>query len=341
MKHINDLDIIAGEPNFTIVLPVDCSADCSFCSWRTSNQDKQTFNNKVFIDGLILALENLPERCTQITISGGEPSVYSELSTVMATIAYHKRKNIQKVVFTTNGQNILKLSNEKWFTDVVDYVNISRHDFNQDDNDRIMGIKTITWGGIKKASKRLGNAGIPTNINCVLSDSITTRYSEVFINEFIKLSRKNFINSITFRRDYDDGFGVHPLESFMGKSTNIGECPVCRKSRYIVNGMEVIFTTSEFEPTEVLGDKVYEFILQPNGKLTTNWEGTDEVIMKTQDSVTDKVMRSTGKRPKKTKTIGSIEVPLEEIVSCTATRVKIKEKETYSMGCGGARGMGC
>jgi len=303
MKYIDDLDIIAGEPNFTIVLPVDCSADCSFCSWRTSNQDKQTFNNRAFIDGLILALENLPKRCTQITISGGEPSVYSELSTVMATIAYHKRKNIKKVVFTTNGQNILKLANEKWFTDVVDYVNISRHDSNQEDNDRIMGIKTITWGGIKKASKRLGNAGIPTNINCVLSDSITTKYSDIFINDFVRLARKNFINSITFRRDYDDGFGVHPLEGYMGTSTNIGECPVCRKSRYIVNGMEVIFTTSEFEPTDVLGEQVYEFILQPNGKLTTNWEGTDEVVMGKIDSIRDIAIVQ---RPEKTKSLSSI-----------------------------------
>ena len=293
MININRLNIIAKEPNFTIVLPVGCNADCSFCSWRTSNQDKQVFNDDKFITALTFALENLPSSVTQLTISGGEPSTYNELQEVMSVISYHKRKNIKKVVFTTNGQNILKLSTEKWFTSVVDFVNISRHDSNQEDNDRIMGIKTIDWATIKKVSKNLAKRGIPTNINCVLSDSITERYSDIFLKDFVKACRKNFINSITFRRDYDDGFGIHDLETIMNFPISIADCPVCRKSRYIVDGLDVLFTTSEFEPTDVLGDDVYEFILQPNGDITTNWEGTDVIDLSP----------SAARRPKKTKSV--------------------------------------
>lgn len=126
MKSIKEIDIVASEPNFTIVLPTGCNANCSFCSWRTSNQDKQNFNTDKFLEGLTDTLEHLPSKCNQITISGGEPSTYKDLYKVMNIIAYHKRKNIKKVVFTTNGTNLLNLSNETWFTDVVDSVETIR-----------------------------------------------------------------------------------------------------------------------------------------------------------------------------------------------------------------------
>jgi len=331
MKNINQMNIVAQDPNFTIVLPVECNADCSFCSWRTSAQDKQDYNDDTFINALTHTLENLPSIVTQITISSGKPSTYKALHEVMSIISYHKRKNINKVVFTTNGQNLIKLSTKKWFTSVVDFVNISRHDSNQEDNDRIMDIKTLEWSEIKKVSKNLAKRGIPTNINCVLSDSITTRYSEVFLKDFIKACRKSFVNSITFRRDYDDGFGIHPLETTMGDPTSIGECPVCRKSRYIVDGLDVIFTTSEFEPTDIIGDNIYEFVLQPNGDLTTNWSGTDVIDL----------IPLTGSipRPKKTRKIGSADVIEDQIGSCTAEKIlkKPKKKDDYSgasMSCG-------
>lgn len=297
MKSIKEIDIVSSEPNFTIVLPTGCNADCSFCSWRTSNQDKQNFNTDRFLEGLTDTLEHLPPQCNQITISGGEPSTYKYLSKVMNIIEYHKRKNIKKVVFTTNGTNLLNLSREDWFTDVVDFVNISRHAYDQTENDNIFKIKTIDWKTIKSISKNLAVAGIPTNINCVLSDSISMDYDENFIKQYVKVAHKNFVNSITFRKDYDDGFGIHPIEKTMGKAKNIGECPVCRKSRYIMNGMEVLFTTSEFEPTDVLGENVYEFILQPNGDLSTDWEGNDTI------DVFDSVETIKRGRPEKVKRI--------------------------------------
>ena len=86
------------------------------------------------------------------------------------------------------------------------------------------------------------------------------------------------MNTITFRKDYNDGFGVHDMEKLMGEPVNVGDCPVCRKSRYLYKGMEVYFTTSEFEPKDILGDEdVYELILQPNGDLTLDWEGKNIV----------------------------------------------------------------
>jgi MoaA/NifB/PqqE/SkfB family radical SAM enzyme len=273
-------------PNFTIVLPVDCQADCVFCSWRTSNQDKQKMDDDKFFKAIIHTLNNLPSNCTELTISGGEPTTYPYLEQVLKLIQLHKKENIKKVVFTTNGQNLYSWAKDSLFLDVVDYVNISRHHYIQEDNDRIMRIRTINWNTICSVSDRLSKAGIRTNINCILSTSVMKEYDYEFLACFIDYARNHSINSITFRKDYDDGFGMHYLEQEIQetyKPLHIGECPVCRKSKYLINGMEVLFTTSEFEPTAYYGSQsIYEFILQPNGNLTSDWEGNSTVELDTK-----------------------------------------------------------
>jgi|GEM_PF-5670213 len=303
MKYLNNLNIVTTNPNFTIVLPVGCGAKCSFCSWRNSEQDRQDFDD-TFVEKLPEILESLPSQCNQITISGGEPSKYKRLSEVMYILNYHKKKNIKKIVFTTNGKNLLNLVKESWFVDTVDYVNISRHHFKQSFNDSIMGVKLLTWEEIKLASDALAKHGIATNINCVLSKNIQNpyglEYDEKFVEEFVSIAKAHNVNSITLRKDYDDGFEKHELENLLKrKPKDISECPVCGKSRYLVDGMDVLFSTSEFEPSDILGtDRVYEFILQPNGNLTTDWEGEEIVLLKpltnkTASATVDKIVSIT------------------------------------------------
>lgn len=284
MKNIKNMDIVSQNPNLTIVLPTQCKADCSFCSWRTSKQDKQTFDDKLFLESLKDTLTLLPPGFTQITISGGEPSTYSELESVMTLI--NQAKNIEKVVFTTNGENLLYLSKQKWFTNVVNYVNISRHHWDSGYNQSIFKLDMIDWKTIKKVSKNLALEAIPTNINCVLSNSINEMYKVDFIKNFVKVCKANNINSITFRNDYDDGDNIHYIESSMGKALSDNSCPVCRKAQYLVSGMNVFFTNSVFEPMDILGDNVvYEFILQPNGDLTIDWNGNYRVTLIEPDYV--------------------------------------------------------
>jgi len=63
------------------------------------------------------------------------------------------------------------------------------------------------------------------------------------------------------------------------KAVQISECPVCMKNKYVEKGMDIYFTTSEEEPKDVLGSAIYEFILQPNGDLTIDWEGKEVVSL--------------------------------------------------------------
>jgi len=297
--YIKDMNVVNTNPNFTIVLPVFCNAGCNFCSWKESKQDQKIGDEKIFLQNLKKTLEELPEEFTQITISGGEPTLYKDLNKVLMMIAYHKDK-FKKVVFTTNGVRLKEYSTNPIFTEVVDFVNISRHHFVDSENDRVMKTKSITFSDIKEISENLGSKGIPVNINCVLEEKENI-YSLDFMSDFIEYSRNNYVNSITFRKDYMEGFGISDLEERVQKDYSpkqVSECPVCLKTRYIIKGMEVNFTTSEFEPKDILKDDIYEVILQPDGILTSDWEGEKEISF-----VPEVMFRKSVSRPAKTKSI--------------------------------------
>jgi len=278
--YLEELNIVNTNPNFTIVLPVGCNADCSFCSWKTVGQEDME-RSKDFLKNLKNVLEKLPEEFEQITISGGEPTLYKELNKVLMLIGYHKGEKIKKVVFTTNGVELRKWINNDLFTEVVDFVNISRHHYIQEENNKIMGFLTPSWYDIIDFSEDLGDYGIPVNINCVIPDidrSIMIDFFSLFVNN----ARECYVNSITFRKDYAQGFGMSELEQIISKkkkAVQISECPVCMKNKYVEKGMDIYFTTSEEEPKDVLGSAIYEFILQPNGDLTIDWEGKEVVSL--------------------------------------------------------------
>lgn len=265
-----------SNPNLTIVLPVNCNADCSFCSWKKSGQNEVVSNSK-FINQLRTTMGELPSEFKQVTISGGEPSLYPYLEQVMEIIS--ECKQITKVVFTTNGSKLYEIANKSWFTNVVNYINLSQHHHDQNFNIAEMGTRQLLLEReISELSEYLSGYGIPINFNCVLSDNVEAKYKLQFIYDFVDKAKQLGINSITFRADYFETTEPHYLESLLGKPMSVSSCDVCRKATYLVNGMNVNFTNSVFEPADVLGsDILYEAIIQPNGKITTDWAGKIEL----------------------------------------------------------------
>lgn len=287
---LDSAKFVVQNPNFTIVLPTTCDAECPFCSWNSSNQNLVTREEHFkYVRLLDIILMKLPKRITSITISGGEPGLFKALPELMEVLSKHKTINIKKIVYTTNGKNLGYLSSKNWFTDVIDFINLSRHSDSQTQNDKIMKIQSIDWKEIKKCSTLLSYSGIPLNINCVLSKKNNVFYDFDFIENFIKVCKENYVSSIVFRNDYDDGFKKHDLEVMLNdryKLKGLGECPVCRKAEYIINGFPIYFTSSLFEPVETFGTNIYELIMQPNGVLTADWGGEVEVDYLTQSNST-------------------------------------------------------
>lgn len=289
MENISKISTKNKNPNLTIVLPGPCQAKCSFCTW------KQDDNEKKFLKSLKKLMKRLPKNFTQISISGGEPTLSPVLSETLTIISKAKKKGkIQKVVLTTNGVNLLETAD--LMKNVVDHVNISRHHFNEDDNQKIFGTKHIpTFQTLPEITKKLNSFGIDVNFNCVLTDE-TKKWNENHLYNFIVMAQGCGVSSISFRNQYDD-FKASELQEEVEKSYKARteqSCPVCFTKVFLINGMPIKFHHSSFEPTEEKTFKetneTYELILHGNGVLAKDWEGKKEVSLK-KDKPKERVMR--------------------------------------------------
>lgn len=259
-------------PNFTIILPGPCQAKCSFCYWK---QDK---NNDNFIKGLKKSLEEIPELFSQISISGGEPTISPFFKETLDIInEYKKIGKIQKVVLTTNGLNLKELD-----LTGINHINISRHSLTYNKNVDIFNTTKIpTNNELIDIVNHCNKFGIDVNFNVVFIDNVNTNYD---INEWTILAKECNVSSITFRNQYGN-YGFSKLESNLIENNYkphiISSCPVCRTSTFFVNGVKIRFHSSDYEPTEskqFQEDEVYEVILQQNGNLTRDWEEKKIII---------------------------------------------------------------
>lgn len=85
--------------------------------------------------------------------------------------------------------------------------------------------------------------------------------------------------SVSFRYDQNEN-SLEPtyLEQLFSdwKTVNEGCCPVCRNHTVLVKGFPVVFKASFAEPSKAIAD-VYELVYHITGKLTTDWEGQQEL----------------------------------------------------------------
>jgi len=113
--------------NFSIILPGECNAKCQFCFWK-----RNAAESPMYAQGLRWYLQALGKRITQISITGGEPTISPVFNEVIEVL--REFKDI-KIVLTTNGSNLhTKLS---VIEGIIQHVNISRHAINDKENNDI------------------------------------------------------------------------------------------------------------------------------------------------------------------------------------------------------------
>ncbi len=254
--------IFYENPNLSLVLPGPCQAKCDFCFWYQKKTAEDYLNRLEFV------LETLPECFYQVSITGGEPTLSPYLDDVLDLLAPLKNK-YKKIVMTTNG---IRLGNYlQKVEQIVDHVNISRHHWLQEENEKVFKTKVIPKDGdLKHFAKFLGDK---LTFNCVIKDMpVHDMYS------FLNYSRNLGVNNVCFRQEHGSLTPVtieeHLLTTF--KQTGEGGCPVCRSSYFDVEKMNVGIKYSILEPKEVI-DGIYELILHSDGKLTADWEANIEV----------------------------------------------------------------
>lgn len=267
--------------NFYIYASGFCPAKCSFCPGFNSKE-------KIDIGKLKIVLTELHQKqvINRISITGGEPLIdLSSLDLILKTISDVCGAETYHVSTNTSGVNLSSLRKIDNFS-VLNDIHISRHSENDDDNDKIFGIKTPTLAQIKKEiSLSPGKFSLSCNLLKGYVDSVgkLKSYLDAAINVgayqagFVSLMEKTesckdlFIDyeTITSKLLISDGF----LFEYMSKDKTACKC---ENYSYYNKFGEIPFYLRRIMGCKA--DCVKAFIFNQENNLVTNF-GKDLVLL--------------------------------------------------------------
>lgn len=277
--------------NFTAILPVTCNANCSFCPEK---EMEQKASKDDWITNLMKTLQLTRFFHDHVSLSGGEPTLDPRL--LARTIKTVSRFSRMGVGITTNGQFLESLTKTQAFMEAcrVDgkdeffpyFINISRHAFDTDDNNRLMGTNYRHTMGDIIAFRRMLPRQVSFRLNMVL----------VAGEDHLKLFREaqeleqHFLDNnivISFRTDYNlvvsKEEGLIPktiydqFVSVFGECEETYSCPTCVTHSPKAYG-SYILKAGDFEPT-TKEERQREFVFHQDGKLYHDWKRNKPVDM--------------------------------------------------------------
>lgn len=211
---------------------------------------------------------SLPPPFTQVSISGGEPTLLSK-EEFRSMLTFLRRK-FKKIVLNTNGHRLLSLLRDDYIRENIDHINLSRHSINDDENRAVFGTDTIPD---TDEILKINNLK-PVRLNCIFRDKIDyqpwisyahgTHSTGIAFRRLAKLGVKT---TSSLERELDADSGVELL--FKSK------CRVCYGSHYKTNGLSLVVRYSVDEPKDYMKkDTIYEIITDGNGDLNYMWDNT-------------------------------------------------------------------
>lgn len=262
------MKIYGDSPNFSIVLPGPCNANCPFCFW------KEKPVSDTYLEDLKATLKDLPPEFNQVSLTGGEPT----FSPYFAQVFNLAMVYFTKIIVTTNGVNLVNVMDSIYTKENVEvHFNISRHHHDDAENRTCFQTDTVPGSDeIEELIDQLNRKGIDVNMNTVLTQNLSTK---VEMDEMIKWARSIGFTSISFRKQHGD---LDPSEQELMYSeyetVYENSCPVCYSKQQFIKGIPVYWKSSVEEPGDALSDYVYELIYHPDNILSSDWEGEKEVI---------------------------------------------------------------
>lgn len=183
-----------------LVIPGGCNAKCPFCY----NKDKEiTCNKTQFLENFITSLDSLLNKIgnkneVSVDITGSEPTLdYEFLIQVLNKLReYNIKSRVLRTTMTTNGINLNKVI--PYLEGVIDYVNISIHNYYKDARVEIMGeaFKEIDYNILVA---RLKEIGIDTSASAVIYKDIPN--FNLWRDTFIFWVQINGFKALRFRCD--------------------------------------------------------------------------------------------------------------------------------------------
>ena len=306
-----------NNPNFSIRTPGGCNAKCAFCFYKRGPDELPP---KKYLEYILNVVKNIPPECNAVSITGGEPTISPYLGMIMAALG---NRSFERIVLTTNGLDFNTFNFKEY--DNLTHVNVSYHHHHSAVRAKIYDRKTIPSDGhdwqprvdLRPNDFKLNN---PSTINHMkesgkifsLSCTLTDQFKDY--NEFIKYmetiyvmnQQHNIIDRVMIRVDHAKGIAEdHPLESLMYTDSRFiyeggveNDCVKHGVYKYN-NSLNIDFKYAVLEPSIVMEDiskmvkklggytSIYEYICQPNGKVTLDWEGNNVIYDHMKDYHTD------------------------------------------------------
>ena len=257
-----DIKTFNEAPNFSVVVPNLCYCKCAFCF----DNQKTLLDFDIWYNQLEQIIDKLPEKFTQCSVSGGEPTRLSvpHLLKLMKLLY----ANFDRVVVTTNGfaidKHIASLS-------LATFINISYHGTTKKESDAVFqSDNSPTLAGLKNVIKQLKALETSVRIQKVCTTPPTL--NEVF--EYVSFCKSMDANDIAIRMDiaHKDGLSGDWLPIPEEKAVSKGSCPVCADWTFNIENIPVHFKAGLIE-TDTTGVP-YELIFRKDGRLSTTWGET-------------------------------------------------------------------
>lgn len=272
MKYIERTDY-NNVITIKLVIPCGCNAKCPFCY----NKDKNYFSydKEQFLNNFIKSLDNVihlvgGKNPISIDITGGEPTLDPELlvKILLKLKECDIRSKVLRVTLTSNGLNLKEII--PYMKNVVNYVNISIHDWHPTRREKILGFSLYQLDYMK-IIKRLNSIGITVSACAVIFKPIQN-FSK-WRDNFINWAKAAGFIAVRFRCDVfwneSNIFDNYLLESMnelykfdtinYEKTTDSHWCRLRRK-----DGMRVFFLHGVLD-TSIL-TKGIEYVIDTNGQ---------------------------------------------------------------------------
>ncbi len=203
-----------------LVIPTSCNAKCPFCY----NNDKNMNCNKIeFLNNFINSLKDILDKIgnenpVSIDITGGEPTL--DISLIKEVLHQLKindiHSKVSRIVMTTNGINLLELINTCEDMNVIDYINISVHDYNATRRFEIFKTKALTDFEYRLMINKCNELNIKCSAVSVLfknfEDDIEFKY---WFEKFVYWAKNCGFIGIRFRYSCDDNLYCSEFNNYM------------------------------------------------------------------------------------------------------------------------------
>lgn len=257
-----------------LVVPSGCNARCSFCymnDYKDIRQDSHEFMSE-FISSLSFIIEAIGDKNPiSLDITGNEPTYNVELlKTILLELKNFDIKNkVNRVTITTNGYNLKEVI--PYFAGVIDYVNISIHDFREWKRQDIMNCDVLSDNDYISMIYDLKNIGITVSAISVIHDEIP--HFDAWRNDFIEWCKIMGFIGLRFRCNVfwkeNDKFDQYMNETIKDNDFSVithehtTDSHWCRLRRY--DGFRIFFLHGVLD-TSIL-TKGIEYVIADDGRL--------------------------------------------------------------------------